>query len=30
MTAVHDAITADTSISDAVDSSARQPYEYVR
>src|SRR5438876_7793634 len=30
MTASHDAVTADTSISDAVDTSARQPYEYVR
>ena len=30
MTALHDRVAADTSISDAVDSSARQPYEYVR
>jgi lysine 2,3-aminomutase len=30
MTALHDTAVADTSISDAVDSSARQPYEYVR
>src|SRR6266498_3566880 len=30
MTASHNAVTADTSISDAVDTSARQPYEYVR
>ncbi|MFL6121398.1 KamA family radical SAM protein, partial [Actinophytocola sp.] len=30
MTALHDGVAADTSISDAVDEAARQPYEYVR
>src|SRR5919112_216182 len=30
MTAVHDAVTAATTVSEAVDETARQPYEYVR
>ena len=30
MTAVHDAVTAATTVSDAVEETGRQPYEYVR
>ena len=30
MTAVHDAVTAATTVSEAVDETARQPYEYAR
>ena len=30
MTALHDTVSAATTVSDAVEETARQPYEYVR